>query len=466
MEISAFRLALPLDVLRMVKSTIVPTMTTTSGENDDREDTFIANPWAWERKLLFHYAGQETVLAERMNFIETCKQKSHESIAEFESRCKYHGSKCEYNKMRNPKQELIRDRFVTGIHNDLLLYHCPIRVTRYKIKSALLGAADSIKLELIKYDKSRVHMSNQNKTAVATDIGCSVNNDDNCFMSSDSKGNLAKDEFFANHSKSFSGFGNLGKPVSFVLDPKVHPVHAPIHRIPVAKRDRVKKKLDEMVAAKEEPTDWCSNMTVVETVKENGEVKTRLYLDPSQTVNKAIVRPKYTIPTLEELLPKLSPKTYKCFTIIDALEEEIHEALDSLEVVFNIADDVLTYGLGSSPEEAEAAHDKHLNYFMKRVLERNLKLNPSKVLGMVNYLHTFCSALSDVVHPLQNLIKSDIQFVWSEVHDKAFNKAKELIANAPCLAYFDPSKLVVFQVDASETDLGGAMLQPTAQGKL
>jgi hypothetical protein len=147
---------------------------------------------------------------------------------------------------------------------------------------------------------------------------------------------------------------------------------------------------------------------------------------------------------------------------------------------------------------------------MKRVLERNLKLNPSKVqfklrkirlmghvitedgvlpdpgkeesiiempipndkrsvqrfIGMVNYLHNFCPALSDVVHPLQNLIKSDIQFVWSEVHEKAFRKAKELIANAPCLAYFDPSKLVVLQVDASETGLGGAMLQPTVQGKL
>ena len=64
MEISAFRLALPLDVLRMVESTIVPSMTTTSGEND--EDTFIGNPWVWQRKLLFHYSGQDTVLAERM----------------------------------------------------------------------------------------------------------------------------------------------------------------------------------------------------------------------------------------------------------------------------------------------------------------------------------------------------------------------------------------------------------------
>ena len=121
--------------------------------------------------------------------------------------------------------------------------------------------------------------------------------------------------------------------MSFVLDPKVQPVHAPIHRIPVAKRERVKKKLDEMVKMKklikvEEPTDWCSNMTVVEKVRENGEVKTRICLDPSQTVNKAIIRPKYVIPTLQELLPELSKKAHKCFTIVDALDGFTQVQLD------------------------------------------------------------------------------------------------------------------------------------------
>ena len=115
-EISAFRLALPLDVLRMVKSILyrkcLQQMTKVT------RDMFIGSPWAWQKKLLFHYMGQDTVLAERMNFFETRKQKPHESIAEFEARCKYHGSKCEYNKM--VEQELILDRFVTAIHNDKL----------------------------------------------------------------------------------------------------------------------------------------------------------------------------------------------------------------------------------------------------------------------------------------------------------------------------------------------------------
>ena len=116
----------------------------------------------------------------------------------------------------------------------------------------------------------------------------------------------------------FEGLRRLGQPVVLTLDPNVTPVHAPVHRLPVAKRDRVKEKVDEMVAAKklervEEPTDWCSNMTVVEWVKPDGSIKIRICLDPTQTVNKATRTPKYTVPTLEEILPRLSAKKHKCF---------------------------------------------------------------------------------------------------------------------------------------------------------
>ena len=55
-----------------------------------------------------------------MTFLDTCKQKPHETIAEFEARCKYHGRRCEYSSMNNPEEELIRDRFVTGVRDDKL----------------------------------------------------------------------------------------------------------------------------------------------------------------------------------------------------------------------------------------------------------------------------------------------------------------------------------------------------------
>ena len=72
------------------------------------------------KKRLQHYSGEETVLTNCMTFMETCKQKANESIAEFESRCKYLGSKCEYSKIENAEEELIWDRFVARILDNKL----------------------------------------------------------------------------------------------------------------------------------------------------------------------------------------------------------------------------------------------------------------------------------------------------------------------------------------------------------
>ena len=118
---------------------------------------------------------------------------------------------------------------------------------------------------------------------------------------------------------------HICRVVFFVLDPRVVPVQAPRHCVPVEKRERVKLKLDEMVrdgklAKVEELTAWCSDVTVVERVKPDGSVKTRLCLDPSLTSNKAIGIPKSTVSTLEEILPVLGTHKHKWFTIVDALD--------------------------------------------------------------------------------------------------------------------------------------------------
>ena len=86
--------------------------------------------------------------------------------------------------------------------------------------------------------------------------------------------------------------------------------------------------------------------------------------------------------------------------------------------------------------------------------------------GMVNYLNTFCLNLSQVIKPLFDLTKQDREFIWSDVHQEAFAKAKHLIASAPCLAYFDNKRPVTLQVDASQGGLGGALLQPNDSGDL
>ena len=142
---------------------------------------------------------------------------------------------------------------------------------------------------------------------------------------------------------------------------------------------------DRKLARVEEPTDWCSNMTVQEKMLPDGTSKLRICLDPSQTENKAIIIPHYQIRTTLELFPCLAGKTYKTFSIFDALDSftqielddessllttmhtpwgryrwlclpydascapeefqlRMNEAPDSLDGVFCIADDILVVG--------------------------------------------------------------------------------------------------------------------------
>ena len=283
---------------------------------------------------------------------------------------------------------------VTLVHqtpqfNMLMDFH----VVDLPCKPALLGLPDSIRLSLPEVDSSRVTVHPEQQATP------NLQDCDEVFFLVSSSASLTKEEILQQYLSVFSGLGNVGKPASFVLDSHVVPVQAPRHRVSVVKRERVKLKLDEMVrygklAKVEEPTAWCSNMTVVEQVKPDGSVKTRLCLDPSQTINKAIVIPKFTVPTLEKMLPALGTHKHKCFTIVDALDGftqvplseesslvtamhtpwgryrwlclpygvssapkefqmQMQQALDGLAGISNIADDILVYGLGDSPAEAD-----------------------------------------------------------------------------------------------------------------
>ena len=85
---------------------------------------------------------------------------------------------------------------------------------------------------------------------------------------------------------------------------------------------------------------------------------------------------------------------------------------------------------------------------------------------MVNYLSPFCEHLSLVIQPLQMLTQEAVPFIWSEVQESAFSKAKQLISSALVLAYYDLHKPVVLQTNASDYALGSALLQPNGKGKL
>ena len=80
-------------------------------------------------------------------------------------------------------------------------------------------------------------------------------------------------------------------------------------------------------------------------------------------------------------------------------------------------------------------------------------------MGSVNYLSKFLAFLSDLRAPLQLLLKKDTEFIWTDTHTVGFNCIKEHVSNDVKLQFFDSSKPLFIEVNASKQGIGAAMLQ-------
>ena len=67
--------------------------------------------------------------------------------------------------------------------------------------------------------------------------------------------------------------------------------------------------------------------------------------------------------------------------------------------------------------------------------------------------------MTDVIYPLRNLTKHDVTWTWSDSPQDAFETVRQMIINAPVLAFYDPTKKLRFENDASECRLGSAIFQ-------
>ena len=54
-------------------------------------------------------------------------------------------------------------------------------------------------------------------------------------------------------------------------------------------------------------------------------------------------------------------------------------------------------------------------------------------LGKINFVRRFISNFTEVVKPLQEMIKKDTNFKWTKERKEAFDKIKEAIVEAPTL---------------------------------
>ncbi|XP_032241511.2 uncharacterized protein K02A2.6-like [Nematostella vectensis] len=341
----------------------------------------------------------------------------------------------------------------------------------------------------------------------------------------------------------FKGEGKLDQKLHLELDATVPPVILPVRKVPLAVREPLKNEIDRLVGlgvlqSVDVPTEWVSSMVVVK--KPNGKI--RLCIDP-KPLNKALKRNRYPLPVIDDLLPQLT--NAKVFSVVDAkngfwhiqlddkssflttfgtpwgryrwtrmpfgiapapeeFQRRLVQALEGLEGVKPIFDDILIFGKGDSKEEAIRDHDAKLRSLLERCRQKGIKLNKEKLklrcaevkfmghvvstdglkpdpdklqgieemptptnkqdikrlLGMANYLQKFAPNLSEAAAPMREVLREENQFHWDEqVQGQSFKNVKKIVSQAPVLKFFDPHEEVELQCDASEKGMGACLMQ-------
>ena len=126
---------------------------------------------------------------------------------------------------------------------------------------------------------------------------------------------LDKEAILKDYGDAFDDLGCLPGKYHIETDPTEKSSQNPPRRVPVATKSAIKKKINQMIkegilANVPEPTDWISNMAAAK--KSNGDL--RICIDPSH-LNRAIRCPRYAMPTIEEVLPKLTKA--KIFIVLE-----------------------------------------------------------------------------------------------------------------------------------------------------
>ena len=82
-----------------------------------------------------------------------------------------------------------------------------------------------------------------------------------------------------------------------------------------------------------------------------------------------------------------------------------------------------------------------------------------RFLGMIQYIDKFIKNLSTRTENMRRLTRKDVPWNWTEKEEAEMNDLKKAITSIPTLRYYDVSKDVLIQCDASKCGLGAVLLQ-------
>ncbi|GFN96526.1 retrovirus-related pol polyprotein from transposon 297-like protein [Plakobranchus ocellatus] len=78
---------------------------------------------------------------------------------------------------------------------------------------------------------------------------------------------------------------------------------------------------------------------------------------------------------------------------------------------------------------------------------------------MIQYMSPFISNLSTYTDPLRKLLHKNSEWQWTESHEEAFQKIKNLVHKRMTLNYFNTEKATAIEVDSSLVGMGAALIQ-------
>lgn len=87
-----------------------------------------------------------------------------------------------------------------------------------------------------------------------------------------------------------------------------------------------------------------------------------------------------------------------------------------------------------------------------------------RFLGMAGFYRKFCPNFAQIAIPLTNLLSEKVRFSWSEASQRAFENLKTILSSKPILVAPSYKKPFKIAVDASDSGVGGVLLQEDAQG--
>ncbi|KMQ85024.1 hypothetical protein RF55_16716 [Lasius niger] len=196
------------------------------------------------------------------------------------------------------------------------------------------------------------------------------------------------------------------------------------------------------------PTPWVSPIVPIE--KKNNDV--RICVDMRQT-NRAIVRERFSLPIIEEILDKV--KGSQWFSTLD-IKDAYHQ-IELEEKSREITTFVTDEESGCRPIESKVV----------AIEKFRAPKTPEKVrsfLGLVNFCAAFIPNLATINEPLRKLTRKGIKFEWGKAQEIAFKELKEKLMNVKSLGIFDGKAQTRVIADASPVAIGMVLTQKGING--